>query len=171
MTQLHCMSCMTQPWCIRCTVQCICCGCIAGCMYMFALMRVCTAATCVVAVCSMVGVCVCLQMDSMLTTDSVYFVSLLFVCLFVPWCVLHCVCGCVACLLPRALSCLYLSCAGCNGAFCDICMHTCVWLYVSLLVRMTFTYVERATDMDVCNLVWYAAYCDTVRGVVNVVGC
>jgi hypothetical protein len=59
-------------------------------------MRVCTAATCVVAVCSMVGVCVCLHVDSMLTTDFVYFVSLLSICLFVPWCVLHCVCDCVS---------------------------------------------------------------------------
>jgi hypothetical protein len=135
-------------------------------------MRVCTAATCVVAVCSMVGVCVCLHVDSMFTTDFVYFVSLLFVCLFVPWCVLHCACYCVACVLPRAPSCLCMRVSlGMRFAVAFVCIHVCVCLDVCLLVRMIFTYVERATDMDVCDLVWNAAHCNTVCGVVNVVGC
>jgi hypothetical protein len=100
-------------------------------------MRVCTAATCVVAVCSTVGVGVCLQMDSMLTTDSLYFVSLLFVCLFVPWRVLHCVCGCVAYVLPRAPSfhCVCVCvCVAWNAVFCGIGVRVCVCLYVCLLL-------------------------------------
>jgi hypothetical protein len=98
-------------------------------------MRVCTAATCVVAVCSMVGVGVCLQMDSMLTTDSVYFVSLLSICLFVPWRVLHCVCGCVACLLPRAPSCLFVRVSlAMRFGVALVCIHVCVCLYVCLLL-------------------------------------